>query len=319
MLIAPAEAVLAAALVALGLDALAGEPAWLYRRLPHPVVALGGLVAALERRLWREADAPAARRRAGRKLLAATLAVAVGVGAALTPLLWFGPAGWFVAGALASTLLAQRSLVAHVAAVAAGLEVGVDAGRVAVARIVGRDPNALDEAGVARAAIESAGENVSDGVTAPIFWWLLLGPLGLVAYKAINTLDSMVGYRSERYRDFGRASARLDDAVNWLPARLTGAALLVAAGRPGGLHRLAREARVHRSPNAGWPEAAVARGLDLALAGPRVYPAGVVDDAWINPGGRRDLGPGDIRRALGLLWRLWALTAAALAAAFVAT
>ena len=312
MLIAPVDAVLASALVALLVDALVGEPARLYQHLPHPVVALGRLVTALEGRLWREGDGPAARRRAGRRLVAATLAVAAGVGLASTPLLWLGPPGVVVAGLLASTLVAQKSLVEHVGAVADGLERGLDEGRAAVSRIVGRDPNALDRAGVARAAIESAGENVADGVTAPLFWWLLLGPLGLVAYKAINTLDSMVGYRSARYADFGRAAARLDDAVNWLPARLTAALLLVAGGRPRALARLAREAAKHRSPNAGWPEAAVALTLDVALAGPRVYPAGVVEDDWINDGGRRELGPADIRAAIARLWRLWALVVALL-------
>jgi adenosylcobinamide-phosphate synthase len=312
MLIAPVDAVLASALVALLVDALVGEPPRLYRHLPHPVVALGRLVTTLEGRLWREGDAPAARRRAGRRLVAGTLAVAAGVGLAATPLLWLGPPGVVAAGLLASTLVAQKSLVEHVGAVADGLERGLDEGRAAVGRIVGRDPNALDRAGVARAAIESAGENVADGVTAPLFWWLLLGPLGLVAYKAINTLDSMVGYRSARYVDFGRAAARLDDAVNWLPARLTGALLLVSGGRPRALARLAREAAKHRSPNAGWPEAAVALTLDVALAGPRVYPAGVVADDWIHDGGRRDLGPADIRAAIARLWRLWALVVALL-------
>ncbi|MFP4360459.1 MAG: adenosylcobinamide-phosphate synthase CbiB [Alphaproteobacteria bacterium] len=315
MLIAPVEAVLAAALTALVLDALTGEPAWLYRRLPHPVVALGRLVTALEARLWRAGDGAAARRRAGRRLVVATLAVATASGAALTPLLWAGPLGWVVAGALASTLIAQKSLVEHVGAVAAGLARGLEAGRAAVSRVVGRDPQALDAAGVARAAIESAAENVSDGVTAPLFWWLLLGPVGLCAYKAINTLDSMVGYRSARYADFGRAAARLDDAVNWLPARLTGLGLLLVGGRLARVANLAREAAKHRSPNAGWPEAAVALSLDVALAGPRVYPAGVVEDDWIHAAGRRRLGPGEVRAALRLLWRLWVVTLSLLAVA----
>jgi adenosylcobinamide-phosphate synthase len=289
----------------------------LYRRLPHPVVALGRLVAGLERRLWREDAGAVARGRAGRRLVAATLVVAGAIGLAATPLLWLGPAGWLVAGVLASTLVAHRSLVQHVGAVAAGLDDGLDAGRTAVSRIVGRDPTALDRSGVARAAIESAAENVSDGVTAPLFWWLVLGPVGLVGYKAINTLDSMVGYRSPRYRDFGRPAARLDDVVNWVPARLTGALLLVVGGRPGRLPRLAGEAAKHRSPNAGWPEAAVALTLDVALAGPRVYPTEVVADDWVHAAGRRDLRPADVRTALALLWRLWAAVTAVVAAALL--
>jgi len=317
MLLAPVDAVLAAALAALVLDALAGEPAVLYRRVPHPIVALGRVIAAVERRLWREEAGSVARGRAGRRLVAATLALAGAIGLAATPLLWLGPAGWLVAGALASTLIAHRSLVEHVGAVAGGLDRGLDAGREAVSRIVGRDPTVLDAAGVARAAVESAAENVSDGVTVPLFWWLVLGPVGLCAYKAINTLDSMVGYRCARYRDFGRPAARLDDAVNWAPARLTGALLLLVGGRPGRLPRLAGEAAKHRSPNAGWPEAAVALTLDIALAGPRVYPAGVVEDDWVHPAGRRGLGPADIRAALALLWRLWAAVTVLVAAALL--
>jgi len=271
----------------------------------------------LEARLWRPEDGPAARRRAGRRLVVATLAVAAAIGAALTPLLWAGPLGWLAAGALASTLVAQKSLVEHVGAVATGLERGLAEGRAAVSRIVGRDPNALDAAGVARAAIESAGENVADGVTAPLFWWLVLGPVGLCAYKAINTLDSMVGYRSERYVDFGRAAAMVDDGVNWVPARLTGTLLLLVGGRPTQLGELAREAAKHRSPNAGWPEAAVALTLGVALAGPRVYAAGVVDDDWIHPAGRRALTAADIRAALRLLWRLWAVVSGLIAVALI--
>jgi len=317
VLLVPFDALLCAALTAVVVDALVGEPAGLYRRVPHPVVLTGRLIAALEHRWWTQGDGPAARRRAGRRLVAAVLAVSAVPGVALTAALWLGPAWWIAVGLLASSLIAQRSLVEHVSAVAAGLDAGLAAGRAAVSRIVGRDPQALDAAGVARAAIESAGENLSDGVTAPLFWWLVLGPLGLVVYKAINTLDSMVGYRSERYLDFGRAAARLDDAVNWLPARLTGAALLLVGGRATALARLAAEAAKHRSPNAGWPEAALALTLDVALAGPRVYPAGVVDDDWINPTGRRELRAADIRRAVGLLWRLWALVVGGLALALV--
>ena len=172
-----------------------------------------------------------------------------------------------------STLLAQRSLVDHVAAVAAGLRAGLAEGRRAVALIVGRDPDRLDAAGVGRAAVESLAENLSDGVVAPLFWGVVAGLPGMLAYKAVNTLDSMVGHHSERYRDFGWASARFDDLVNLVPARLTGAALCLVGGAPRalGLPVMLRDAPRHRSPNAGWPEAAMAAALGLRLAGPRVY------------------------------------------------
>ena len=317
MLIAPPDAVLLAVLTALVVDALAGEPGWLYRRMPHPVVLLGRLIAALEARLWREGQSPDVRRARGRQLVAAVLAPSAVLGGLLTLLLTQGVVGALMAGVLASTLLAQRSLVDHVGAVADGLEQGLDEGRRAVSLVVGRDPEALDAAGVARAAVESAAENVSDGVTAPLFWFLLLGPLGLVAYKAVNTMDSMVGYRSERYLDFGRAAARLDDRANWLPARLTGLLLLVVMGGAPRLPLLAREALKHRSPNAGWPEAAMALSLNLRLAGPRLYPSGIVDDDWIGQG-RTDLDATDIRRATSALWRLWAVVVTMVTAALAA-
>ncbi|MBV9078242.1 MAG: cobalamin biosynthesis protein CobD, partial [Methylobacteriaceae bacterium] len=207
----------------------------------------------------------------------------------------------------ASVLLAQQSLFLHVRAVerafAAG---GLPAARRAVSMIVGRDPDRLDDAGVARAAIESCAENFSDGVVAPAFWFALGGLPGLLVYKAVNTADSMVGHLSERHRAFGWASARLDDVLNLAPARLAG--LLVALAAPAGGGRIGpalavmeRDARLHRSPNAGWPEAAMAGALGLALGGPRVYAAGPVDEPMLNAAGRRDAAPGDIGRALRVM------------------
>jgi adenosylcobinamide-phosphate synthase len=169
---------------------------------------------------------------------------------------------------------------------------------------------------VARAAIESAAENQADGVIAPLFWLVLLGPLGLVAYKTVNTLDSMVGYRSARYVDFGRAAARLDDLVNYGPARLTALLFLLAALRPGLWSVVRREAPNHRSPNAGWPEAAMALLLDVRLAGPRIYASGTVDDDWIGTGSTAAT-PALVRRAVALLWRSWALASALLGLAWL--
>jgi adenosylcobinamide-phosphate synthase len=217
-------------------------------------------------------------------------------------------------------LIAQRSLYQHVAGVRnAFADGGLAAARRAVAMIVGRDPDQLDEAGVCRAAIESCAENFSDGVVAPVFWLALLGLPGLIGYKAINTADSMIGHLSPRYASFGWAAARLDDVVNLIPARLSG--LLVAAIAPFAAGTIADALRVmwcdaakHRSPNAGWPESAMAGALGLALAGPRRYGTRIVDDVFLNAEARQDASPGDIGRALKLLMAACLLQAAAYAA-----
>jgi len=283
--------------LALIADAIIGEPAWLWRRLPHPVVGMGRLIEALERRLNR------GRARKCKGLLA--LAVLIGAGALAGVAL--AQLGFFAEVLVAAVLLAQRSLSDHVRDVADQLRNGLPEGRVAVAKIVGRDPERLDRAGVARAAIESAAENFSDGVIAPAFWLAIAGLPGLIAYKLVNTADSMIGYKSERYRDFGWAAARFDDLINWPAARLSAVLLVTAAGRPGVLLRVPSEAAKHSSPNAGWPEAAVALALGYGLAGPRVYASGLTDDPIINAIGRRDLGPSDIDATLGVVWRAWAL------------
>ena len=216
------------------------------------------------------------------------------------------PFGWLAELVLVTSLVAQRSLYRHVVAVARGLdEGGLEQGRRAVAHIVGRDPGALDEHGVARGAIESCAENFADGVIAPVFWYVLLGLPGLLAYKMVNTLDSVIGYRSPRYRAFGAVAARLDDALSFLPARLSGllialAAVFVPWASPlRAVRTMLRDGRKHRSLNAGWPEAAMAGALGLALAGPRRYAETVVKDAWMG-GGRARATPRDIRAALYL-------------------
>jgi len=316
----------AALLAALALDALFGEPVWLYRRIPHPVVAIGKGVAVLDRLLNRAHWPEARRRLTGAVALGAIVGLLAGgvwlLSAGLDPL----PGGWLIEAALASTLIAQRSLHDHVAAVARGLEAeGLAGGRRAVAMLVGRDPAALDGHGVCRAAIESCAENFSDGVAAPVFWYALLGLPGLAAYKAINTADSMLGHRSSAYRAFGWAAARTDDLVNLVPARLSG--LLLAAVQPGrrgiaALRAMWRDAACHRSVNAGWPEAAMAGGLGLALAGPRVYAHAVVPDAWMGRTGRAAATTRDVRRCLVVLRRacagLWVLGGAALVHAWLA-
>jgi adenosylcobinamide-phosphate synthase len=310
---ADASATLAILALALALDAALGEA--LFRRLPHPVALIGRAVAALETRLNVQGlDAGASRLR-GALAVAAVVGVPTAMGLMLAFLLNAGPLPWLVEAFAVSVLLAGRSLYDHVRAVAVALETGgLDAGRAAVAHIVGRDPQSLDGHGVARAAIESLAENFSDGVVAPAFWYALFGLPGIFAYKAVNTLDSMIGHKTPRYLHFGMAAARLDDAANLIPARLSG--LLIALGarwRIGAaLKSMFRDARKHRSPNAGWPEAAMAGALGLKLAGPRKYQDETVDAPYIGPGAP-DATEADIRRSLELYLNACALVFAAAA------
>ncbi|MFE0756914.1 adenosylcobinamide-phosphate synthase CbiB [Inquilinus sp. NPDC058860] len=295
--------ILAAALL---LDALVGDPPWLWRRLPHPVALIGWGIGWLDRRLNQDGDAPARRRAAGITATLLLVLLAGGIGWGLSALLRALPFGWVLEIVVAAIFLAQRSLHDHVAAVAAACELeGLEGGRRAVSMIVGRDPQSLDLAGVCRAAIESDAENTSDGVFAPAFWFALLGLPGILVYKVVNTADSMIGHRTARHEAFGWAAARLDDVLNLVPARLCGALLALAAPFGGGhvgaaWRAMWRDAPKHRSPNAGWPEAAMAGGLGLALAGPRQYHGTVVPDAWMGDGGRAEATPRDIRRALAV-------------------
>lgn len=297
-------------LLAQAIDAFVGDPQALWRRVPHPVALAGSLIGWLDRHWNRESDPPSRRRDRGVAALVVVLAAAIVVGAVGAGMLHrLGMLGGFLEAAVVAILLAQRSLYDHVTAVAdAFLSGGLSDARRAVAAIVGRDPNALDEAGVCRAAIESAAENFSDGVVAPALWYLVGGLPGLLAYKALNTADSMIGHRTDRHRHFGWAAARLDDLANWVPARVAallaiGAAWTMSDGEPGaGWRAVRRDAGRHRSVNAGWPEAAFAGALGLRLAGPRQYHGVAVDDAWMGDG-RADAAPEDIRRALGLLVR----------------
>jgi adenosylcobinamide-phosphate synthase len=291
---------------ALALDLVVGDMRGLFKRIPHPVVLIGKLVAALEARLNRAARSETTRRARGALTVIVVVALAAGVGWLILRftrgMVW----GWAIELVIAAILLAQRSLYDHVARVWTALEGGnLAQGREAVSHIVGRDPASLDEHGVARGGIESLAENFSDGVVAPAFWYILLGLPGMLAYKAINTLDSMIGHRSPRYLAFGAAAARLDTAVNFIPARLAGliftlAAIITPAANPAAALRVMwRDARKHKSVNAGWPEGAVAGALGLALAGPRRYGAETVNDPWIGDGRARATAL-DMRRALYL-------------------
>lgn len=285
-------------------DAVIGDPDWLWRRFPHPVVWIGKAIAALEVRLNNPALPGSTRKRNGVLVLLILLCGSLGAGFFLTRLSNSLPFGELITVAVVAVLIAQKSLYEHVAAVRDGLRHGgLSGGRKAVAMIVGRDPEQLDEAGVSRAAIESCAENFSDGIVAPVLWFAVLGLPGLIAYKAVNTADSMIGHKNERYQDFGWASARFDDLINLPASRFAGVLIAGAAWLARGSVRrsltvMIRDARLHRSPNAGWPEAAMAGALGLALAGPRAYPGYKVDDPYMNPAGRRRANAEDITAAL---------------------
>jgi adenosylcobinamide-phosphate synthase len=295
---------------ALLLEAAFGYPPALLRRVGHPVMWIGAGIAWLDRTL-NQGGARRGRGIAAELLLLATTGLpAWAVQAAM--LRWLPqPLADMLLIAVAATLLAQRSLWTHVRAVAAGLRQGLAEGRAAVAHIVGRNPQTLDEEGVARAAIESLAENFSDGIVAPALWCALLGLPGIALYKAINTADSMIGHRTPRHERFGWAAARLDDLVNLPASRLSALLLSLASGRQAGraMHTVWRDAAKHRSPNAGWPEAAMAGALGLRLAGPRTYGTTRIEDAWMG-GGRTQATAADIERALRLYRRSCALAVA---------
>ena len=299
----------ALALLTMLIELALGYPQPLLRAIGHPVTWIGHLIGTLDRSLNREAGGQIQRRAAGIIAVLAVTAITGSVAYLLQHVLLRLPFGIFAVALVGSSLLAQRSLYRHVADVATALETGgVEAGRAAVAHIVGRDATALDAAAVARAAIESLAENFSDAVVAPVFWMALAGLPGAAIYKAINTADSMIGHLSKRYAAFGWAAARLDDLVNLPASRLSALFLIAAAATAKAFnvstawHTTWRDAARHRSPNAGYPEAAMAGALGLALAGPRVYDGVEVDDALMGSG-RRDADAQDIRRALKLYRR----------------
>lgn len=284
-------------LPAMLLDAALGEPKWLWDRFPHPAVLMGRVVAFCDRQLNRGP----ARRLRGVLAMALMGGAALLLGAAIHALPDFGLLELLVV----AILLAQRSLVDHVAAVARGLRDSLPEARRMVARIVGRDTAAMEGPAIARAAIESAAENLSDGVIAPLFWYLLGGLPGLMLYKITNTADSMIGHRTPRHVEFGWAAARFDDLLNLIPARLTALLLAVAHGRFDAARIILRDAPLHRSPNAGWPEAAMAVVLGVALSGPRSYHGERREFPWVFPEGRREIGAPEVEAACRALWRAW--------------
>ncbi len=293
-------------LMALAVEAAVGDPGFIFRVVRHPVAVIGSCVGWFDRKLNREQRSDMDRAMRGAVVVAIVVVVTGAIGWGIAWLTRNHDFGVIIEFFLLITLLAQRGLYDHVKAVATALnDEGVEAGRAAVAHIVGRDPSRLDDHGVARAALESLAENFADGVVAPVFWYILFGFPGLLVYKAVNTMDGMIGYPTPRHRAFGFTAARLDDILNWIPARLAALYLALAAcfapmARPfESLGAMLRDAGEHRSPNAGWPESAMAGALGLALAGPRQYAHGVVKDAWMGTGTAQAV-PRDIRRGLDL-------------------
>lgn len=283
--------------LAMLLDAAMGEPKWLWDRAPHPAVLMGRAIA------WCDNRYNTGNFRLLKGLLTMiTLAIgAMGLGWVLS---FLGPIAEIL---IAAVLLAQRSLVQHVQAVGNALRISVGDGRRAVAMIVGRDTAQMDSPAVTRAAIESAAENLSDGVIAPAFWFLVGGLPGLLLYKITNTADSMIGHRTPRHGEFGWAAARFDDLLNLIPARLTAVLIAVPHHVLYAWPSIRSEARQHRSPNAGWPEAAMARALNTALSGPRAYGGLMQSFPWVHGSGNRTPGPDQIDAATTALWRAWGL------------
>ncbi len=302
----------AALLLALCIDWVVGWPDALYRRIGHPVTWMGAGIDLCDR--WLNREGAPMRVLRGAVAVVLVVGISAGIAAGVAAFVPDGVAGTLILAVLAWPFIAARSLKEHVEAVQTPLGDGdLATARSAVAMIVGRDVDALDASGVARASLESLAENTSDGVVAPLFWGVLLGMPGLVGYKAVNTLDSMIGHRTARHDAFGRVAARLDDLVNLIPARLTALIFAILSARPRQvLHIVWRDAGLHRSPNAGWPEATLAAGLGVRLSGPRAYGATQVEEPWVNPDGR-DPTAQDIRLGLGHYQRLLIVLAAGLA------
>ncbi len=289
-------------LLALALDAIFGDPDRLWARYKHPAVMMGDVIDWLDVKL----NGGSQRKVAGFLAIfaASTLAIAIGIVFILLPNDGIiGIINGILQAVIAATLLAYNGLVGHVSAVAIGLEEDLEKGREAVSQIVGRDTDGMTESDVSRAAIESAAENLSDAVIAPMLWFLVFGMPGLLLYKMVNTADSMIGHRTEQYNDFGYAAAKLDDILNWIPARVTGFLICLAYLSQDAMNTMIYQADLHRSPNAGWPEAAMAGVLEISLSGPRTYEGETTNDPFLNPSGRRDLIVTDIDDAVMALNR----------------
>lgn len=283
--------------IALILDAVFGEPTWLWSRFPHPVTLMGKAVTLLETRINRNKH----RKQKGTIAMGLLAIGAVLVGYGLS----FG--GPIVELCVAAIFLAHKSLIDHVKAVATGLTSSLAEGRHALSMIVSRDTSDMSESDIVRSAIESGSENLSDGVIAPALWFMIFGLPGLMLYKITNTADSIVGYKTDRFVDYGWAAARLDDVLNWVPARITAIILMFGGWVILQFSTIQKDAATHKSPNAGWPEAAIAYDLGISLGGPRSYHGNQQDFPWLNPQGRKQLITGDIFLAIKAMWRAWVL------------
>lgn len=295
-------------LIALIVDRLVGDPDWLWQRVPHPVVLFGKTIELADQQFNRAEISELQREKLGFMSIAKLMIAVVALGLILSVLFAnLGAVGVILEIVIVALFLAQKSLADHVKAVATGLrQDGLEGGRRAVSMIVGRNPETLDEAGVSRAAIESLAENASDGVVAPAFWYAVFGLPGLFAYKMLNTADSMIGHKTDRHRAFGRASAKFDDLANWAPARLTAVLILLSKSQSDIEENAVstwRNAKLHRSPNAGWPESAMALVLGVALGGPRIYDGDVAEEPFMNASGKQVLNADDIDDAIKVFYR----------------
>jgi len=284
-------------LLALILDAFLGEPVWIWSKIPHPTVLMGRIIK------WCELKYNNGINRKNKGILfIAFMVIFLAIFGYLIERLPFS-AIWKIL--IVAILLSHKSLTEHVTAVSLGLQKNLSQGRTAVAMIVGRDTANLAETDIARSAIESAAENFSDGIIAPLFWFLIGGLPGILIYKFVNTSDSMIGYKNIQYNQFGWAAARLDDLLNWIPARLSGLLICIVHQNNSALNIMWRDARLHRSPNAGWPESAMAGVLDVSISGPRSYEGVIKNYPFVNVDGKKKLTAVDIDNAVDVLWRSW--------------
>ena len=284
-------------LLALILDAFLGEPVWIWSKIPHPTVIMGKIIK------WCELKYNNGINRKNKGILfIAFMVIFLAIFGYLIERLPFS-AIWKIL--IVAILLSHKSLTEHVTAVSLGLQKNLSQGRTAVAMIVGRDTANLAETDIARSAIESAAENFSDGIIAPLFWFLIGGLPGILIYKFVNTSDSMIGYKNIQYNQFGWAAARLDDLLNWIPARLSGLLICVVHQNNSALNIMWRDAKLHRSPNAGWPESAMAGVLDVSISGPRSYEGVIKNYPFVNVDGKKKLTAVDIDNAVDVLWRYW--------------
>ena len=298
-------------ILAMGFDGLIGDPKWIYNRIPHPVTWMAMLLMKGEAFLNHQDRSRFAKQFLGLIWILLCVTICLYIAFFIQNFLSGFDQTGIILALLSSIFLAYRSLIDHVGDVEKELfNKDVVKARIKVAKIVGRETSKLDKSDITRATIESLAENFSDGVVAPVFWFLIVGFPGVVAYKMINTADSMIGNRSERFEDFGMASAKIDDVVNYVPARITALLLMLAAGisRVGdvksGFVTVNNDHKLHASPNAGWPEATMAGLLNVRLGGPRHYQNGnSKDNAWLGSGG--DVKLKDLTRAIKLVKFSW--------------